>query len=140
MNALSRVISAVLTAVKKKTVSFLPEVSIGGKTISTAQLETASGLFGDFFTEMQKAIQTQSFGADAEIALEDAIKIAAGLGFGEPVTGIISALLPYAFDELNKCAAMPLVAVDGGHGGFVTRDWADDPRHALRPDGSFKNG
>jgi hypothetical protein len=124
----------------KKTVPALAKLSAGKKAISASQLETAGGLFGGFFTEMQRAIQAKNFGADAEIALEDAVKIAAGLGFGEPVTGIISALLPYAFDELNKFAGMPLTAVDGGLGGFVTNDWANDPRHALRPDGSFKNG
>jgi hypothetical protein len=138
MSLLSDLISVVSTALEK-TIPLLPKISIGGTTITVAQLETASGLFGSFFTEMRKAVQAKSFGQDAEIVIEDAVKIAADLGFGEPVTGIISALLPSIFDELNKCAAMPLIAVEGGRGGFVTKDWAADPRHALRPDGSFKN-
>jgi hypothetical protein len=29
--------------------------------------------------------------------------------------------------------------VSDGRGGYVSRAWADDPRHALNPDGSFKD-
>ncbi len=29
--------------------------------------------------------------------------------------------------------------VHDGSGGFVTKAWADDPRHQLNPDGTFKD-
>jgi hypothetical protein len=138
MNSVSEFISVACAAIKK-TVPLVPKISSGGRTITAVQLQTALGLFGSFFAQMQKAMQAKDFGSDVEIAVEDAVKIAADLGLGEPMTGIVSALLPYAFDELNKVAAMPLIAVDGGLGGFVTEDWVADPRHGLRPDGSFKN-
>ncbi len=31
------------------------------------------------------------------------------------------------------------VIVPDGRGGFVTKAWADDPRHQLNPDGTFKD-
>ena len=28
--------------------------------------------------------------------------------------------------------------ISDGRGGYVSKAWADDPRHALNPDGTFK--
>jgi hypothetical protein len=70
----------------------------------------------------------------------------------------IGALKFAALFNPELAAAMPLItgAIQGGiahmkagiaageilpdgQGGFVSKTWANDPRHALNPDGSFKD-
>lgn len=114
------------------------KLTLAGTTVTALQLETVSGSLAAFFSSMSIAIKAKSYATEAEIAIEEAVVIAADLGLGEPITGVVSGLLPYVFSELNKIGSEPLIPVAGGAGGFVTKPWADDPRHQLNPDGSFK--
>ncbi len=137
MNVLSGIITWAV-GIAGKLVSPSTKLSLAGTTVTALQLETASGSFAAFFSAMSAAIKAKSFASEAEIAIEEALMIAADLGLGEPITGVVSALLPYVFGELNKIGSEPLIPVAGGMGGFVSKPWADDPRHQLNPDGSFK--
>jgi len=43
-----------------------------------------------------------------------------------------------AFLLINKMTAGRGPIGPDGRGGYVTQSWADDPRHQLSPDGTFK--
>jgi hypothetical protein len=137
MNVFSDIV-ALAVKVAGRFVPAATKLTVAGTTVTALQLETATGSFAAFFSAMSAAIKSRSFTAETEIAIEEAVTIAADLGLGEPITGIVSTLLPYVFGELSKIAAEPLIPVAGGAGGFVTQEWADDRRHQLNPDGSFK--
>jgi hypothetical protein len=137
MNWLADIVTAAVKIVSK----FVPattKVAVAGTSVTALQLETATGSLASFFSAMSASIKGKSFAVEAEVAIEEAVAIAADLGLGEPITGIVSTLLLSVFSELNKIGAEPLIPVAGGAGGFVTKQWADDPRHQLSPDGSFK--
>ncbi len=86
---------------------------------------------------MQAAVKTKSLESGAELTIEELVTIAADLGLGEPFTGIAKSILPLVFGEFNQIAAEPLVAVDGGWGGFVTEAWAKDPNNQIDAGGNF---
>lgn len=137
MNALSDIVTWIIRIVGRLVPS-TTKLTVAGTAVSVGQFEAASGSLATFFSSLSTAIKAKSYASEAEIAIEEAVTIAADLGFGEPITGIVSTLLPYVFGELNKIGAQPLIPVAGGAGGFVSTSWADDPRHQLNPDGSFK--
>ncbi|WP_020177043.1 hypothetical protein [Methyloferula stellata] len=137
MNLLSDIITLVVE-VAGRLVPPTTKLTLAGTTVTAGQFEAASGSLAAFFAKLSTAIKAKSYASEAEIAIEEAVVIAADLGLGEPITGIVSTLLPYVFGELNKIGSQPLIPVAGGAGGFVTKQWADDPRHQLNPDGSFK--
>jgi hypothetical protein len=74
---------------------------------------------GSSFSTLAVAIQEKNYEAEFEIPIEDILAIVADLGIGQPVTGIATVILPYAFDELNRMLNQPLVVIDHGWGGIV---------------------
>jgi hypothetical protein len=58
-----------------------------------------------------------------------------------PIAALALPILEFAIRDymakLHADVANGLIIGDG-RGGFVTKAWADDPRHALNPDGTFK--
>jgi hypothetical protein len=121
-----------------KLVPSTSKIALGDTTVTALQLETATRSLATFFATMSMAVKARSFEDGAEMAIEEAVTIAADLGLGEPITGIVSALLPDLFGALNQIGSEPLIPIAGGAGGLVTKLWADDPRHQLNPDQSFK--
>jgi hypothetical protein len=75
----------------------------------------------------------------AEAAILDILK--AGAVLYPPLAGAvpgISALVQLGM-QLVKAGLADGSLIPDGQGGIVTKAWADDPRHALNPDGTFKN-
>ncbi len=126
-------------ALAQKFVPANAKVEIAGTTVTADELMSATGSLGTFFSAFAAAVKAKSIETGAELSIEEIVSLAAALGFGEPFTGIAKMVLPLVFGAFNALAATPLVAVDGGWGGFVTEAWAKDPREQLNPDGSFKN-
>jgi len=69
------------------------------------------------------------------------------VAFAENMLGELGLIFPPAamvergvevFLLINKMTAGRGPMVPDGRGGYVTQSWADDPRHQLDPDGSFK--
>ena len=50
---------------------------------------------------------------------------------------ILQSLVKYESAKIKAGLADGTIIADG-RGGFVSREWAADPRHQLNPDGSFK--
>jgi hypothetical protein len=50
---------------------------------------------------------------------------------------LITDVIRYGATNLKAGIAAGAIVPDG-QGGFVSKTWADDPRHQLNPDGSFK--
>lgn len=50
---------------------------------------------------------------------------------------LLQAIVKYEGMKIKAGLANGTIIADGS-GGFVSRAWADDPRHQLNPDGSFK--
>jgi hypothetical protein len=138
MNWLSDFI-ALAVKIAGKLVPSTTKIALGGTAVTALQLETATGSLATFFSTMSTAIKAKSLESGGEVAIEEAVTIAADLGLGEPITGIVAALLPDLFGALNQLGSEPLIPVAGGADGFVTKLWADDPRHQLNRDGSFRN-
>jgi hypothetical protein len=137
MNWLSDIVTLAVKIAGKLVPSAM-KLEIAGRTVTALQLETATGSLAGFFSAMSAAIKTNSFEAESEVAVEEAVAIAADLGWGEPITSVVAALLPSLFGELNRIGSEALIPVAGGVGGFVTKQWAEDPRHQLNPDETFK--
>lgn len=135
MNVLSDIITLAVK-IAGRLVPSTTKLALAGTTVTAGQFEAAAGSLATFFSSLSTAIKAKSFAS--EIAIEEAVVIASDLGLGEPITGIVSTLLPYVFGELNRIGSEPLIPVAGGAGGFVTKQWAEDPRHQLNPDESFK--
>lgn len=68
----------------------------------------------------------------------DVLKVAAAF-YPQLVTAmpVLVWFVNYKASELKTGVANGTV-VHMSDGSFVTKSWADDPRHALNPDGSFK--
>ena len=71
------------------------------------------------------------------------------VAFVESMLGDLSIVFPPAgavaqgievFMFINKMGGLGRAGpvVPDGRGGWVSKSWADDPRHQLNPDGSFK--
>lgn len=71
------------------------------------------------------------------------------VAFAESMLGDLSIVFPpagaveqgiEAFMWINKMGGLGRSGpvVPDGFGGYVSKEWAADPRHALNPDGSFK--
>ena len=74
-----------------------------------------------------------------EAVMIDLLKV--GATFYPPLalaTPILTAIIKDYGVKLRVGLADGTVVSDG-QGGFVTKAWADDPRHALNPDGTFKD-
>jgi hypothetical protein len=67
--------------------------------------------------------------------------ISVGADFYPPLAVAVPVLSFFVKNEAAKLKTglASGVLVPDGRGGFVSRAWADDPRHALNPDGSFKD-
>ncbi len=126
-------------SITQKTVPTAAKVMIAGTSVTAGEIETATGSLATFFTVFGQAIKTKNIEAGVEISVEEAVTLAADLGFGEPFTGIAKAILPLVFGEFNTIAAEPLIAIDDGRGGYVTSDWMHDARHQIDSDGNFTN-
>lgn len=74
----------------------------------------------------------------AEAGILDLLKVAAVFypPLAVEVSGI-SALVRLGM-HLVKAGLAAGSLVPDGRGGIVTKAWAEDPRHALNPDGTFK--
>jgi len=74
----------------------------------------------------------------AEAGLLDLLKVGAVLypPLAVAVPGI-SALVQLG-THLVKAGLADGSLIPDGQGGIVTKAWAEDPRHALNPDGTFK--
>jgi|GEM_PF-2597615 len=134
MTRLSELIALGLQ-IARKIVPSGRKVTLAGSVVTAPQLENATASLSVFFSAMSAAIKAKNFEAGAEVAIEEAVTIAADLGLGEPVTGIVSALLPTLFSALTQIGSQPLIDVNGT---WITQQWADDPRHQLNRDGTFK--
>ena len=66
--------------------------------------------------------------------IDDAAKIWPQIMLWRP---LVAAFIRYEAHKLKAELADGTVVPDGA-GGFVTKEWADDPRHALNRDGTFK--
>jgi hypothetical protein len=69
----------------------------------------------------------------------DLIKV--GAAFYPPLaiaSPLITSFVQYEAAKIKTGIAAGVIVPDG-RGGFVSAAWADDPRHALNPDGSFKD-
>ncbi len=60
--------------------------------------------------------------------------LAMALPFVQPV---IASVIRHWFASLRSGLVTGEILPDG-QGGFVSKAWADDPRHQLNPDGTFK--
>jgi hypothetical protein len=68
----------------------------------------------------------------------DLLKV--GAGFYPPLAAaapVLSMFINYEAHKLKSGLADGTILPDG-HGGFVSKAWADDPRHWLNADGTFK--
>jgi hypothetical protein len=63
--------------------------------------------------------------------------ILSGLGLVFPPAAMVEKGIE-VFLVINKMTAGRGPVVPDGRGGFIYQSWADDPRHQLNPDGSFK--
>jgi hypothetical protein len=86
-------------------------------------------------------VNVQQHAANIDMAVAtilDLLKIGATfyppLGVAAPA---ISMFINFEAHKLKSGLANGSVLPDG-QGGFVSKEWAADPRHALNPDGSFK--
>jgi hypothetical protein len=73
-----------------------------------------------------------------EAAVLDLIKI--GAAYYPPLGPVAPFLEMFVRLEAHKLkiGISNGTIVPDGHGGLITKSWADDPRHALNPDGTFK--
>ena len=76
---------------------------------------------------------------EAVTIITDVISVAS-LANPNPVVGVAATLLTdfiqaWAANLKGGIAAGEII--DDGRGGFVTKTWANDPRHAIGPDGNF---
>jgi hypothetical protein len=84
-------------------------------------------------------VQQHAANIDMAVAtILDLLKI--GATFYPPLSiaaPAISMFINFEAHKLKTGLADGSVLPDG-QGGFVSKAWSDDPRHALNPDGSFK--
>jgi hypothetical protein len=79
--------------------------------------------------------------AEIDMAEEGALALLKIGSVIDPEVGLaaplIAKVITFGFHALKSGIASGNIIPDGA-GGFVTKAWADDPRHQLNPDGSFK--
>ncbi len=89
-----------------------------------------------FIGSFSAALKAKNYEASTELSIDEALSIAGDLGV--PYASLASALLPLVWPLINNEIAGFAHLLPDGRGGFVSKAWAEDPRHALNPDGSFK--
>jgi hypothetical protein len=72
---------------------------------------------------------------DKQVAFSE--DMLSGLGLVFPPAAMVEKGIE-VFLFLNRMTAGRGPVVPDGRGGYITQSWADDPRHALNPDGTFK--
>lgn len=74
---------------------------------------------------------------EAVTVITDVISVAS---LANPVVGAAAPLITefiQAWADNLKAGIAAGEIIDDGRGGFVTKTWANDPRHAIGPDGQF---
>jgi hypothetical protein len=110
---------------------------VDGVAITAGSVESSLATVGGFVSAFSVAWKAKNYEAEAELTIDEALTVASDLG--APYAGLGAAILPLLWPLINKGIAdiHPPLAPDG-HGGFVTKSWADDPREQLNFDGTFK--
>ena len=111
---------------------------IEGLTVTAGGLEAGLGTVNGFISAFQAALKAKNYLTLSELTIEEAAAIAGDLGV--PYAGLAAALLPFVFALINKGVTDIPNLVPDGRGGYVTKEWAANPRMQLNPDGSFKDG
>jgi hypothetical protein len=97
MSIWSNFIDATVAAMKSTFSSSSQKVNIGPAVFTAGQLEQATGTLGAFLTNFSAAVKARNYDEATELAIDEALIIAADLGV--PYVGIAAKILPFLYEH-----------------------------------------